>query len=81
MGVGEWVGGNIIPRIRLTSAKDLVEVEAELGKNGSKNNLHLKCSVRDNLFQKHYWGKKNYVKKFEIQQILGMKNIYCSKRN
>ena len=27
------VGGKIIPRIRLTSAKDLVEVEAELGKN------------------------------------------------
>ena len=26
-----WVGGKIIPRIRLTSAKDLVEVEAELG--------------------------------------------------
>ena len=26
------VGGKIIPRIRLTSAKDLVEVEAELGK-------------------------------------------------
>ena len=29
---GGWVGGKIIPRIRLTSAKDLVEVEAELGK-------------------------------------------------
>jgi len=29
LGVG--VGGKIIPRIRLTSAKDLVEVEAELG--------------------------------------------------
>ena len=27
------VGGKIIPRIRLTSAKDLVLVEAELGKN------------------------------------------------
>ena len=26
------MGGKIIPRIRLTSAKDLVEVEAELGK-------------------------------------------------
>ena len=25
------VGGKIIPKIRLTSAKDLVEVEAELG--------------------------------------------------
>ena len=25
------VGGKIIPRIRLTSANDLVEVEAELG--------------------------------------------------
>ena len=29
--LGGWVGGKIIPRIRLTSAKDLVEVEAELG--------------------------------------------------
>ena len=31
--VGEWmgVGGKIIPRIKLTSAKVLVEVEAELG--------------------------------------------------
>ena len=28
---GHVVGGKIIPRIRLTSAKDLVEVEAELG--------------------------------------------------
>ena len=28
---GYVVGGKIIPRIRLTSAKDLVEVEAELG--------------------------------------------------
>ena len=27
------MGGKIIPRIRLTLAKDLVEVEAELGKN------------------------------------------------
>ena len=27
------MGGKIIPRIRLTSAKDLVEVEAELGKS------------------------------------------------
>ena len=31
--MGEWVVGKIIPRIKLTSAKDLVEVEAELGKN------------------------------------------------
>ena len=30
--VGGWVGGKIIPRIRQTSAKDLVKVEAELGK-------------------------------------------------
>ena len=29
--MGGWVGGKIIPRIRLTSAKVLVEVEAELG--------------------------------------------------
>ena len=33
LGVGGWVGGKIIQRIRLTSAKVLVEVEAELGKN------------------------------------------------
>ena len=31
LGVGGWVGGKIIPRIRLTSAKVLVDVEAELG--------------------------------------------------
>ena len=35
VGGGGWgwggVGGKIIPRIRLTSAKYLVEVEAELG--------------------------------------------------
>ena len=31
LGVGGWLGGKIIPRIRLTSAKDLAEVEAELG--------------------------------------------------
>ena len=29
--VGGWMGGKIIPIIRLTSAKDLVEVEAGLG--------------------------------------------------
>ena len=34
------MGGKIIPRIRLTSAKDLVEVEAELG----KNKLGLSCA-------------------------------------
>ena len=33
------MGGKIIPRIRLTLAKDLVEVEAELGKNKSLNLL------------------------------------------
>ena len=32
------VGGKIIPRIRLTSAKDTVEVEAELG-NMSTNDF------------------------------------------
>ena len=31
--MGEWLGGKIIPRIRLTSAKVVFEVEAELGKN------------------------------------------------
>ena len=35
LGLGEWVGvgGTIIPKIRLTSAKVLVEVEAELDNN------------------------------------------------
>ena len=32
------VGGKIIPRIRLTSAKDLVEVEAELGNTVKRKN-------------------------------------------
>ena len=36
------MGGKIIPRIRLTSAKDLVEVEAELG------NLVLATFLNDN---------------------------------
>ena len=31
--MGRWVGGKIIPRIRLTSTKVLVEVEANLGKD------------------------------------------------
>ena len=31
LGVGGWVGAKIIPRIRLVSAKVLVEVEADLG--------------------------------------------------
>ena len=39
LGVG-GVGGKIIPRIRLTSAKDLVEVEAELG-----NIKSIKCNI------------------------------------
>ena len=30
--MGGWAGGKIISRIRLTSAKVLVEVEAEFGK-------------------------------------------------
>ena len=38
------MGGKIIPRIRLTSAKDLVEVEAELGKN-----IYL-CTEIQNIF-------------------------------
>ena len=33
--------GKIIPRIRLTSAKDLVEVEAELGKISAVTDLIL----------------------------------------
>ena len=32
-GGGGWVGGKIIPRIRLISAKVLVEVETEIGNN------------------------------------------------
>ena len=34
------VGGKIIPRIRLISAKDLVEVEAELGNLFRETNLY-----------------------------------------
>ena len=48
VGCGAYVlGGNIIPRIRLTSAKDLVEVEAELGKMCKTNNACLQniCSL------------------------------------
>ena len=37
------MGGKIIPRIRLTSAKDLVEVEAELG--NSINKIKIDCVV------------------------------------
>ena len=37
------VGGKIIPRIRLTSAKDLVEVEAELGNSGPLMTLPVDC--------------------------------------
>ena len=40
------MGGKITPRIRLTSAKDLVEVEveAELGKNGNnQQRVFAKC--------------------------------------
>ena len=36
---GGWVGGKIIPRIRLTSAKDLFEVEAELGNKKIRNGM------------------------------------------
>ena len=35
------MGGKIIPRIRLTSAKDLVEVEAELGIKFPSRHLYL----------------------------------------
>ena len=36
------MGGKIISRIRLTSAKDLVEVEAELGNETSLQNDYAK---------------------------------------
>ena len=36
---GGWVGGKIIPRIRLTSAKVLLEVEAELGNRTASNSM------------------------------------------
>ena len=48
------MGGKIIPRIRLTSAKDLVEVEAELGntkkliQEGARN---LVCKIKIRLPQ------------------------------
>ena len=44
LGVGGWLGGKIIPRIRLTSAKDLVEVETELGNIDKQYHVIQKCN-------------------------------------
>ena len=41
------MGGKIILRIRLTSAKDLVEVEAELG---NKNSSELASKITERAF-------------------------------
>ena len=49
------MGGKIIPKIRLTSAKNLVEVEAELGKKhyiGGDNHDQFLNSQCYNCFQK-----------------------------
>ena len=47
LGVGGWVG-RLFPRIRLTSAKDLVEVEAELGNDyGCRNGKYVRNSCND----------------------------------
>ena len=43
------MGGKIIPRIRLTSAKDLAKVEAELG-NIFINHLQLVISIHSAVF-------------------------------
>ena len=43
-----WVGGKIIPRIRLTSANVLVEVEAELG-NMRGNGIQLRIEYGENI--------------------------------
>ena len=37
------MGGKIIPRIRLTAAKVLVEVKAELGNNETQQKSYPKC--------------------------------------
>ena len=51
LGVGGWTGGKIIPRIRLSSAKVLVEVEAELG-----NNLLVIMYIRPGLLERDLYG-------------------------
>ena len=45
------MGGKIIPRIRLSSAKVLVEVEAELG-----NNLLVIMYIRPGLLERDLYG-------------------------
>ena len=51
------VGGKIIPRIRLTSAKDLVEVEAELGNLIFSLTLIIPGNFQNNLSR---GGGRNY---------------------
>ena len=61
------MGGKIIPRIRLTSAKVVVEVEAELGK--ILTSFFLKYFVKNFKVKNLFWQTKNWVKK-----ILGQEN-------
>ena len=49
LGLGGWMGGKIIPRIRLTSTRVLVEVEAELG------NFHICHFYSIFLSSRFYW--------------------------
>ena len=46
------MGGKIIPKIRLTSAKDLVEVEAELGKKKQDLCFDKKINIFSNFEKK-----------------------------
>ena len=51
------MGGKIIPRIRLTSAKDFVEVEAELG----NFNFKLEKKISDRYFLDPHVSMKKIV--------------------
>ena len=68
-----WVGGKIIPRIRLTSVKDQVEVEAELG-NIRYNKVLIQEITKQN---SNSFGLQNIflVKKIKCPKILDSKNI------
>ena len=53
--MGGWVGGKLIPRIKLTSAKDLVEVEAELGNFRRKGYIVISMKMHLNLGSLLLW--------------------------
>ena len=66
------LGGKIIPRIRLTSAKDLVEVEAELGKN---NNFIIGLYWQNNI-QKSHFALHNDLITFNVNKS-DTKSYFC----